>query len=144
MKKYIWLTLLWVMIWFGFFLYKNPLLRWDIKADINGGYDVRWDVYFQVKNNTIDVVSNIDIVWDKIDFIIIYDPEKVKLDMDDINHDRISSNISKITINGPISANKFTKIVAIGYEWEKSKINISDMTVYHGADKTTLSITNIP
>lgn len=144
MKRYILPVLIWVIIWFGFFLYHHPLIRGDIKADISGGYDVRWEVYYQVKSNTIDLTSSIDIVWDKLDFVIMYDPEKVVLDMGDVKYESTYPNIYKVTINGPINISKFNKIVSVSYKWDRNKINISDVTIYNGSDSKTLSITNIP
>lgn len=117
----------------------------DMKADISWWYDVRWDTYYQVKNNnTLDIVSNTDLAWDKLQFIIIFDPEKVNLDMGDLQYESLSLNIYKITMTEPIVITKFKNIATIWYQWDKTKINISDVIMYDGENTHKLSITNIP
>lgn len=132
------------MIWFGFFLSAHPMIRWDIRADIGGGYDVRWDVYYQTKNGTVDITANSSIIWDRLTFIVIFNPDKVQVDMGDLQYDSISSNIYKVDIDGPIKFDKYDKITTIWYKGDRDKINISDVTIYNKSTERVLSITNIP
>lgn len=144
MRKYIIPALIGILIWFGFWLYYNPLIRNDIKADINGWYDVQWDVYYDIKKNTFELVSNRELQWDNITFLLLYNPDKFTPKLDDINAIKLSSNMYKITIWWPILLYRFDKIITIPYTGDSKSINVSDVSLWHTDQSTPLSITNIP